>query len=1113
MADMVTKQELEAAKIDVKHAGEAVNTKKVITPRYGAPFKSLPLVAAEAQAKADEVVAQGFYRGYTTEALLLAAKPAVAEMRARADDTRKIWRWTRTGAEGVTPVTGTWIDTGLSDLDQAVNYVDDFKKGMIISAGVNIFDSSSVEYGKYYDYQNGIKFDNPNFITSSLIAVESDTEYQVPNFYAQQFAYYDENRTYISGVSNLIFTQYKFTTPQNARYIGLTLISEWLDSMMLCKSSEFPASYKKYEVIVDNLSVNLDQIPNLKGEIDGVIEPLKIAYVNVLHDVELKSSSYVSYIDGNIEPTQGVYATDYCKILPNTEYRTSSNYDQQFAFYDQNKVFISGLNMLNNTSKTFVTPVNAVFARFTIPNALLDSLVISESNSFDLEDNSDENKLKLKTLLIDSDQITDIDQAFIDKLGLRSLNIIDESKATAGRYVNFTNGQLEQNADTHVSDFSEVKSNTEYKTSSHYTQQFAFYNESKEYISGMVRPNDLTKTFVTPANAKFIRLTIPNSQLGTLVVAEAEVFPDEYTPYSVKFADNIIANSAGGAPSGQEIGKPIEIWVSPDLSASTAFKGKNAIQQAINSIEDASAQKPYLIKADEGIFKVTAGAEFIGYLGYPSMIDMKNYVSLEGKGEQKTIIWAELPYDDSDIGVSANGVTYPRNSYQTIYNKAKEVTIKNLTFVAKNLRYTLHQDNPLGSNTKRYYENVSFIFKGNKGSLNSMGIGTSEGEETYVRGGSSISDNGYPIACHSNTAFKTPSLWSFNGHHFSNSFREQAILLQNCGSLVEDKFELIGCSFGGKSYEILYVTSWLSSKIGNNHDSFDHAGWRISGYGNEPFLFNNTVSGSSLRVRTESRGVGSTVRFGVNSSAYSLIIKNNHKNADASLYLDNREYVDGYIVQDGSVDYYAQAFGCKTLSDQTSLYDEGINYTSLSARLGDCSTNNKTLDVFVDGVLNTITFNKNYSAMTNAQILAEMNAQITGAIIDIIDYGRDYFPMITDVCEICYNTGSTFIPKGSVVTKSGGVVKLANGDDKVFGVALDDIPVQQTTDDGVNKGQGRVMKRGYISTHRDISPYVLADNYFAPVGTKFSIINGQLVTDPNGVLSVDIDDRAVSINC
>lgn len=49
MADMVTRQELEAAKVDVKHAGEAVNSRKVITPRYGQPFKSIPLLSEELQ--------------------------------------------------------------------------------------------------------------------------------------------------------------------------------------------------------------------------------------------------------------------------------------------------------------------------------------------------------------------------------------------------------------------------------------------------------------------------------------------------------------------------------------------------------------------------------------------------------------------------------------------------------------------------------------------------------------------------------------------------------------------------------------------------------------------------------------------------------------------------------------------------------------------------------------------------------------------------------------------------------------------------------------------------------------------------------------------------------
>lgn len=51
MADMVTKQELEAAKIDVKNAGEAVNEEKVVKTRLGRSFKSIPLIVKEGEAK------------------------------------------------------------------------------------------------------------------------------------------------------------------------------------------------------------------------------------------------------------------------------------------------------------------------------------------------------------------------------------------------------------------------------------------------------------------------------------------------------------------------------------------------------------------------------------------------------------------------------------------------------------------------------------------------------------------------------------------------------------------------------------------------------------------------------------------------------------------------------------------------------------------------------------------------------------------------------------------------------------------------------------------------------------------------------------------------------
>lgn len=49
MADIVTRRELEDAKVDAKDLGKAVNEKVIVSPRYGGDFKSLPLLSDEAQ--------------------------------------------------------------------------------------------------------------------------------------------------------------------------------------------------------------------------------------------------------------------------------------------------------------------------------------------------------------------------------------------------------------------------------------------------------------------------------------------------------------------------------------------------------------------------------------------------------------------------------------------------------------------------------------------------------------------------------------------------------------------------------------------------------------------------------------------------------------------------------------------------------------------------------------------------------------------------------------------------------------------------------------------------------------------------------------------------------
>lgn len=102
---ILTDEDFANAKRDINDIGESVNIEKIITPRFGNPYKSLPLAVKE-------VIETGGFEPFATEALLLASVPILTKKAAKALDTKKIWIW-----EG-----GAWADTGLSDLDLAKEY-------------------------------------------------------------------------------------------------------------------------------------------------------------------------------------------------------------------------------------------------------------------------------------------------------------------------------------------------------------------------------------------------------------------------------------------------------------------------------------------------------------------------------------------------------------------------------------------------------------------------------------------------------------------------------------------------------------------------------------------------------------------------------------------------------------------------------------------------------------------------------------------------------------------------------------------------------------------------------------------------------------------------------
>ncbi|HHP8033322.1 TPA: hypothetical protein ACSIR4_002236, partial [Acinetobacter baumannii] len=68
---IITEEKMQNLDTDIQQAGEAINEKKVIIPRYGDPFYSLPLAV-------QKVMETGGFEPFLTEAQLLASTPTIS---------------------------------------------------------------------------------------------------------------------------------------------------------------------------------------------------------------------------------------------------------------------------------------------------------------------------------------------------------------------------------------------------------------------------------------------------------------------------------------------------------------------------------------------------------------------------------------------------------------------------------------------------------------------------------------------------------------------------------------------------------------------------------------------------------------------------------------------------------------------------------------------------------------------------------------------------------------------------------------------------------------------------------------------------------------------------
>ena len=397
----VTKEKLINADIDADNLGKAVNELGVVNPRYGNPYKTAPQTIQDMQQKADQLVAQGFYKGYTTEALLLAAKPAVAEMRARADDTRKIWRWNRTSAEGVMPIVGAWTDTGESDLDKAKTYTD--SKFNLIQPLIN---SSNNISGFYVRASDG-KIAASSGAILNVFPVTGGETYIVKasSFESTTFAIATkDNNTVEAGATQgkvtLIDTEdptiKKFTVPANAKYAFINLK---VSTLNITSGTMVNAGDKIIDkpIIISIAGATLANEDALTKDNLTSVKPLYTSANDVF-------GFYVRASDGNIAanadyilnvfPVEGgkTYAVQSPSFASGSFVISTKINNTVAAGSTQGKAAL--IDTADPTIKTFTTPADAKYAFINV-----------KVGTFDIRSSL---KINLGTSIIDASGVTSI---------------------------------------------------------------------------------------------------------------------------------------------------------------------------------------------------------------------------------------------------------------------------------------------------------------------------------------------------------------------------------------------------------------------------------------------------------------------------------------------------------------------------------------------------------------------------------------------------------------------------------------------------------------------------------------------------------------------------------
>lgn len=426
-------------------------------------------------------------------------------------------------------------------------------------------------------------------------------------------------------------------------------------------------------------------------------------------------------------------------------------------------------------------------------------------------------------------------------------------------------------------------------------------------------------------------------------------------------------------------------------------------------------------------------------------VNLNDYFDVRGNGSGRVLLHHEAPADIDPVLIQTLQVLRPE----------KNNRLENIRATIKNGRYPIHRDSGNAfKNSKVVAYNCDFEHLGNQSaqdyqnslpgggvtvwpSLHAWGYGASSGETVVLENGRLKSPKS-AYYMHTNLNFSAPSHNLVHGEVLvATDDTGKAVTIQPLGSGQADTVTLRGNSINGDVY--YWCNPWLPSTL--DYQPANHSEVKLFGYGNSPAVFEISEFGRALKIESLIDGDDSSVA--VSGTAASVIF------GKEAYQLDGCPGIPGYAY--GWADISGGNVGSPTVG----------NITSLGKRLGNCTTVNKVLTVLIDGVTTkTVTFNLDYTNVSNVDILASINGVLAGsAVATAYNVGARYRPSFTDEELELVNATSEGIRMGMAVAYDNHhkrIRKMTAADDPSMfrGVAWEDIYPNTS---------GRVKTRGYLS--------------------------------------------------